>query len=489
MPSDISTDGIPNAVIALDRMIKREMKCGELLGLTAGVVAEGQTVFEKGYGIRDAKQSLKVTSDTLFSIGSTGKAFTAMLAALLVDDGVLDLDCPVIEYIPGFKLYDKYATQHVTLRDMLSHRTGLPRHDFVWWETDHSRQELFRRLRYLKPTKGFREEFQYNNLMFMAAGVVFESISGLSWEELIQQRIFDPLGMNQAKLFEPTLFKKANIAKGHRYSKKIKRFIPEAPNHLAALAPAGMIFLNAADMCKWMLFHLNKGKLGRKKLISGTALKQLWSPNIGTKEFFGKDQAKEVAYGLGWFIREREGLMTLEHGGYINQTYTYVTLIPEKGVGIFISATGQELGSIVSAHALHMAAIQKILGVRVSRWKQRIHKSMQKAKEVSESAEQKMKDSAGLAAAPHSLELQAYTGDYQHPAYGLIQIKVSRNGLHCIYGKEKLHLYHLAHEKFTSSKSVFLEQSHSFEFRLGKSGNVSSILVCFEESFVRFKAS
>jgi CubicO group peptidase (beta-lactamase class C family) len=176
-------------------------------GMAVGVVKDGEVVYTNSYGYRDVERQLPVTTKTLFAIGSSTKAFTAMAIGMLVDDGKLNLDTPVIEYMPDFRLYDDYATLHTTPRDILCHRTGMPGYDALWMLSHGSREEFYRRLRYLEPSAGFRDVFQYNNLMYMVAGVLVGRLSGGSWEEFVAERIFKPLGMEHSNSGQSPLSK------------------------------------------------------------------------------------------------------------------------------------------------------------------------------------------------------------------------------------------------------------------------------------------
>ena len=191
-------DAARSALDGFDDVIERALKDFKVPGLAMVIVRDGQVVLNKGYGFRDVARQLPVTPHTLFEIGSSTKAFTVMLLGQLVDEGRLDWDKPVRTWLPDFALFDPVATAEMTPRDLVTHRSGLPRHDLVWYNSPADRAELFGRLRYLEPNKGFREEFQYNNLMFMTAGYLTERVTGQGWEEQIRSRIFQPLGMTHS---------------------------------------------------------------------------------------------------------------------------------------------------------------------------------------------------------------------------------------------------------------------------------------------------
>ena len=176
----------------------RDWKCD---GFAIAVVKDGKVILSKGYGLRDVKKNLPVTEKTLFAIGSSTKSFTVTSMGVLVDQGKLDWDKPVRDYLPDFRLWDQFATERMTPRDLVTHRSGLPRHDLMWYNSPFSREELFSRLRYLEPNKDFRTTFQYQNLMFMTAGYLAGHVAGTSWEQLVHDVIFEPLGMTSLEFF------------------------------------------------------------------------------------------------------------------------------------------------------------------------------------------------------------------------------------------------------------------------------------------------
>src|SRR5262249_7735984 len=194
-PTRAQNGAVPANLNGLDAFVEQVMKDWHVPGLAVAVVKDGQVVYAKGFGYRDVKRGLKVTPDTLFAIGSCSKAFTVAALAMLVDEGKLDWDKPLRDYLPDFRLQDAYATERMRPRDLVTHQSGLPRHDLVWYGSPLSRKELFERLRYLEPSRPLHAKYQYNNLMFMTAGVLVERISGITWEEFVRRRIFEPLGM------------------------------------------------------------------------------------------------------------------------------------------------------------------------------------------------------------------------------------------------------------------------------------------------------
>ncbi len=240
------------------------MKSDEVPGLAVCVVKDGEVVYTNGFGYRDLGKELPVTPRTLFPIGSSTKAFTAMTVGILVDDGKVEWDAPVVEYLPDFRLHDEYATLHTTPRDLLCHRTGLPRYDFFAFFPPPDRETSFRRLRYLEPSAGFREFFQYSNLMYVVAGVLVERLSGTSWERFVTDRIFAPLGMRSGNFTVADLRASGDFAQPHADAGGAVTEVPFRDTSWAG--PAGSINSGVEEMTRWLQLHVKGGEAGGERL-------------------------------------------------------------------------------------------------------------------------------------------------------------------------------------------------------------------------------
>ncbi len=303
-------------------------------GVGIAVVKDGKIIFMKGFGFRDAGKRLEVTPQTLFALGSCTKAFTSMAAGILTDEGKLDWDTPVIEYLPDFKLYDDYATRHATLRDLLCHRTGLPLHDDVWKDKGLTRRQVYERLRYLKPGTGFREKFQYNNLMYMTVGYLVGRIGGVDWETVVTGRIFKPLGMGGTNVSFAETLKSKNYALP--YTVVEGKVVNITPRDLTAVGPAAAVNSNLEDMSRWVLLHLNRGKVGDKRLISGAALRTIHAPHVIDRDASVMVESPVSAYGLGWYIGPYRGHHLLYHAGGVQGYSALVGFMPHDNIGVVI---------------------------------------------------------------------------------------------------------------------------------------------------------
>src|SRR5215510_14410117 len=245
---------VPANFNGFDGFVDQVMKDWKVPGLAVAVVKDGKMIYAKGFGYRDVKKGLKVTPDTLFAIGSCSKAFTATAMAILVDEGKLDWDKPVRNYLPDFMLHDGYTTEHIRPRDLVTHQSGLPRHDMVWYGSPLSRKEIFERLRYLEPSQPLHAKFQYNNMMFMTAGVLVERISGATWEDFVRKKILDPLEMKTSNFSVNDSRKATDFSLPYG---EVKDEIKEIPfRNIDAVGPAGSINSSVNEMSRWLLMQL-----------------------------------------------------------------------------------------------------------------------------------------------------------------------------------------------------------------------------------------
>jgi CubicO group peptidase (beta-lactamase class C family) len=290
----------------LDAFVDQIMKDWKVPGLAVAVIQDGKVIFTKGYGHREVDKKLPVTPQTLFAIGSITKSFTVTAMGMLVDEGKLDWDAPVRNYLPGFKLYDPVASERMTPRDLITHRSGLPRHDLVWYSSNFTRADMVRRLQYLEPSKDFRSAYQYNNLMFMTAGYLVGQVAGATWEEFVRGRILTPLGMQSTNFSVTDSQKSADFASPYQNTKDVVKEIPF--HNIDQIAPAGSINSNVEDMAQYLLFHLSKGKHGDARLLSENNASQMQTPQMVEPT---SERWKEVglpSYGLAFARRSHRRL-------------------------------------------------------------------------------------------------------------------------------------------------------------------------------------
>ena len=342
----VNCQSITNAQI--DQLVDRTLKTFEVPGIAVAVVKDGKVVHSKGYGVRSLNSKEKVDENTLFGIASNSKAFTTTALGILADEGKLNLDDKVREYIPEFKLYDPYVTEEFTIRDLVTHRSGLGlgAGDLMFFpdSSNFTTKDIIYNLRFLKPVSGFRTKYDYDNLLYIVAGEVISRVSGKSWDEYITDKILKPLSMNLTGASYDPVKNYPNIIDGHAPVNGKVQVI--ARNSLKVGHSAGGIYSNISDLSKWVIMHLNHGKYGEnlsKTLISKNQHDELWTPQtILPVRNPGPYNAHFSAYGLGFGLTDVKGYKQVSHTGGLEGMVTQVTMIPELGLGIIVLTNQQE---------------------------------------------------------------------------------------------------------------------------------------------------
>jgi CubicO group peptidase (beta-lactamase class C family) len=321
----------------LDTFALRLLKEWNAPGVTIAVVEKNKVIYTGGFGYRDYEKKLPVTENTLFAIGSCTKAFTASILGMLEKEGKVSLDKPVRDYLPELVFKNEYTNKYATLRDMMCHRTGLPRHDFSWYGSVASRNELLERIRYQEPTFELREKYQYNNFMFMAQGIVIEKITGKSWEENMKERIFRPLGMNNTVLSTIEMEKSTDRSLAYTSENNKIKAIPY--RNIDAIGPAGSINSCAKDMANWLITWINNGKFNGKEIIPSSYRSQAITAQISTGGGLPSAENPDVhmsGYGLAWGVNSYRGHYRVAHSGGIDGFITFTSFFPTDSIGIFV---------------------------------------------------------------------------------------------------------------------------------------------------------
>lgn len=339
----------------LDQYVTHAMQAFGAPGLSLAIVQHGRTVVAKGYGVRSIATRAPVTPDSAFPIGSETKAFTSAALAILVDEGKLKWTDRVADKLPGFKMYDPYVTEHMTVRDLLTHRTGLGLGEgdlLIIPGTTRSRADVVHALRYLKPRTGFREVFAYDNITYIVAGALVQAVSGETWEHFVEHHIFAPLGMADSRTSYDPAAPNA-VALHGRTDGPIRgmgkeRILTQILNGQAA-APCGFINASAADMAKWMAMWEQGGKLpDGKRLLSGAAVNELWTPVVVVPaDAFGSVSSllphpSFQDYALGWFVEDDHGHTVVEHDGAVFGALASLYFIPDKHVAFSVDINSED---------------------------------------------------------------------------------------------------------------------------------------------------
>jgi len=337
---------------SIDRLVERTLKTFDVPGIAVAIVKDDKIVFEKGYGVTSLASKKKVDENTVFGIASNSKAFTTAAIGILVDGGKLKLDDKVTDYIPEFKLYDPWVTSEFTIRDMLTHRSGLglgagDLMDFPD-STDFTMKDVIYNLRFFKPVSSFRSKYDYDNQLYKIAGELIARVSGMSWEDFIQTRIMDPLGMSNSAPSYQRLKDHANVVDAHS---PVDGKVVVIPRYFTNTGDAaGGIYSSVADLSKWVVMQMNNGKYGDNKQLFSEAIHfQMWSPQtiipVSSKTYYNVHFA---AYGLGWLLNDAHGYKEVSHTGGIDGMVTKIDLIPELKLAIIV-LTNQASGAAFTA--------------------------------------------------------------------------------------------------------------------------------------------
>lgn len=463
-----------------DPMIDLALIDFQVPGMAIGVVVDGELVYSKGFGHRDVEQELPVTTDTLFPIGSCTKAFTSFLTGIFVDEGAIQWDSPLVDAIGELHLWDYDSTHHLSFRDVLTHRSGLPRHDFLWYNAKFDRDSLLKRLRYLEPMTRIRQKYLYNNLMYLLAGIGLERMSEKKWEDLIAEKILDPLEMKNTNFTISEMQLSNDYSVG--YVEKHNRLQKMPFRDISLVGPAGSMNSNIEDLVCWVKMLLNHGEYNGKRLIQQATLQEMLVPQVITT---GTSEAQDThfsAYGIGWGITSYRGRYFISHDG-INDGFTSVVgFLPNENVGIVI-LSNKNLTALPRYISLQM--IDRILGLPFIDWIQQGLDGVQKSKASAQERQGKNDPTRKIGAQPtHSLE--DYVGEYEHPAYGSLMIDLIDGKLRVLYNDIPYILEHWHYDVFRIAEEpeipiVSLEGT-KFTFRLDVHGEISEVAFPFEPS-------
>jgi CubicO group peptidase (beta-lactamase class C family) len=421
-------------------------------GAAVALLKDGKTVFSECYGHRslDRRDQNAVRESTLFGIASISKSFTSALIAMLVDEGKLDYDVPVKEYLPDFKMFDPFASEQMTLRDMLYHRTGLSEHDALWTTGSTERSDLARRLRYLKPSAPFRYAVAYNSTIYSIIGCIAETVAGKPWDALIRERLFEPLGFTDSLTSVKYFGADTDFARPHYIPFGEKAAVELPLVNVDTGGPAAGLNASLRDLIKWVAFHMNGGKAGSRTLISPERMAEMHRPGVvfgGSLAWNIPEMPNAYTYGMGWFGEYYRGHRSVWHAGEINGYCSLVGFLPDDGTGYVIMANRHKplMPFILSMkHTLLDAG----LGLSPIDWIEKL---------------QAENENFSFFHYPHTLDLtenvsapggkpahkpEAYAGVYRDPGYGEIEIRTDKGALKAVYRGVELKIEPLGGELF-----------------------------------------
>lgn len=477
----------PARLRGLDAYMEQGVGDWNVPGMGVGVVVNGELVFAKGYGYRDVGKKLPFTPTTVVPIASNSKLFTAVAAGLMVDEGKLAWDEPIRQKVPSIEFFNDELNRNVSLRDMLSHRTGITRHDTIWYKSDFTRRELFERLKYLDPSQPFRTTFLYNNMMYVGAGYSLELVSGKSWEQIVRERIFVPLGMTSTTFTIDEMTKLTDH--GVPYTERRDSFeLYEQPYYEQeeAMGPAGAINSNLEDLSKWVAVLLSSGKVGDKQVLPAAAIKATLEPTIAmpnaSLESRGWGELLNAAYGMGRWTGSYRGHLLAYHGGDINGFHSQVSVMPQDGIGVIVLVIGDHCAPLYNVVTYNV--YERMLDMSLTPWSQRQLAIRLKAKEAGKVA-RALAGAGRVEGTKPSHPLDDYTGEFEHPAYGVVTIGLKADALSFALHRISLPLEHFHYDRFDTPDDE-LDGKWSINFMTSPVGEIERATMSLDEAEVTF---
>jgi CubicO group peptidase (beta-lactamase class C family) len=487
--STAQTIDVTKRLEGFDAYMAKTLKDWNAPGVGVGIVVNDRLVFAKGYGFRDYGGKLPFTPATMSPIASNTKLFTAIAAGMLVQEGKLTWDKPVRESVPSIRFFNDQLNSSVTLRDMLSHRTGITRHDLIWYKSDFSRKQLFEKLVYLEPQEPIRETFLYNNLMFSAVGYLIELQSGKTWEQFVKDRIFGPLQMDSTSYSISDMLKRPEF--GVPFTEKRDSFelyrIPYYED-IAGVGPCGSIVSNIEDMSRWLIALMNDGKYAGRQVLPAEVLKETLRPAIALPntalETRGWTEVLNAAYGMGRQTASYRGHLLTFHGGDLPGFHTQVSFMPQDHIGVIVFEIGnhsQPLYNIVSYNVY-----ERLLGMDQTPWSDRTLEIRLKNKKAGTESRTKANEGRVAGTEP-SHPLAAYMGAYENPAYGVMTIGLKENQLQFDFHKMLFAMTRFHYDRFDTPDDE-QDGKWSVNFRTNPQGDIDQAVMSLDEAeavFVR----
>jgi len=466
----------------LDSDLQKVLKSLDETGFAVAIVEKDQILYAKGFGYRDYENKIPVDANTLFAIGSCTKAFTSSILGLLRQDGKLDFDDSPIDYIKELRFYNGQMNDLITIRDLMSHRTGIPRHDFSWYFfPTFSKDSLISRIQYHEPFTTVRNKYYYNNFMFLVQGVIGERITGNLWEDNVREMIFDPLEMKRSNLSIEKMEKAENAALGYLEGHEKTDYYK-----IAGMRPAGSINSSVNEMSNWLITWINGGKFKGKEILPASYVREaMSSQNVSEANLPVKDRPglHLMNYGYGWSISSYKGHYRVEHGGAIDGFQASTVFFPSDSLGVVVLANqgGSNIPSIV-----RNIVVDRILEVEKTDWLKVVSKAIKKDQEVQKEAKKTFTSNKKEGTKPSHL-LEEYMGSYTNLGYGTIELIVENDSLFAISPYLKLWLDHYHYDSFVPLEVVDgkIDTDLSYDeflvtFAANSQGDIASLSVKFE---------
>lgn len=463
------------ALDGLDTVIEQTLAEQKIPGAAVGVVAGGKVVLLEGYGLRDLETQKPMTADTILPIASITKQLTVAALGTLVRQGKLEWDEPVRDVMPEFRLSDDYATLHATPRDLVTHRIGLPRHDFAWFGSPLAREELYGKLRYFPFNKDIRTRFQYNNFMFMTAGYLAGRVAGTSYEDLVQSALLEPLGMTRTNFSLATTAADPDAALGYQLD-DARKLVRDPFESAEQMAPTGGINSTARDMTRWLRMLLAGGELEGKRVLLEADVRSMMQPHmpIGPMPF---PEIGFRSYGMGLFVHTYRGVEIAQHGGNMPGAAAVVMVVPKEGIGIVVLTNRS---GAVLRDGLPYEIVDRLLGLPSAGMIARYAELETKSFEGEDAAKSAGASDRKPGTRP-SHELAEYAGVYSDPGYGPMTVTFENGALSLGYHGFATRLDHWHYDVFQApeDRTSRLDRLR-VQFHTDLEGEVSGMAVPIE---------
>jgi CubicO group peptidase (beta-lactamase class C family) len=478
----------------IDEAVETALKAFRAPGVAVVIVKDGEVIYLKGFGVREAGKPEKVTPDTVFAIASCSKAFTATALAMLAGEGKLKWDDKVRDHLDSFRLADELADRDVTLRDLLCHRTGMPRHDLLWLGREADSAEVIRRWGKARPSTSFRSKWEYANVPFTTAGLIAGRLDKSDWATAVGTRIFKPLGMERSSCTWKEGSSQPDHATPHYYGldKSVAAVKWDAIDHAGG---AGCVNSTARDLAAWLKFQLAGGRFDGRRLVAERVLKETHAPQMlltpeGTfAVYFPPKFTRFTSYGLGWFVHDYRGVNCVSHGGTLTGFRAQCMIVPEKNVGVFVLCN---LRPSLVCETVAKTALDALLGLPAEDWVE-FHKGRMAALDSQVAVGLKKRETARKPDTKPSLAVASYAGRYDEPAYGRAEVVAENDALALRWGRLAFRLDHYHYDTFTAVPVEPKDEIASYDrstfdvqFRLGAGGEVEG-MTFLDQEFRRAK--
>ena len=469
---------VASASNGFDQWADAMMKEWNVPGMAVGAIKGGKVVLLKGYGFRNLEDKQPVTPQTLMAIGSNSKSFTVVLLSQLVDEGKLDWDKPVTDYLPDFQLHDEYATKNFRVKDLVTHVSGLPRHDQLWYGRTNSRKDVFQHLKYLEPSTSFRGRWQYNNLMFITAGLLVEQLRGQSWDAVVRERIFKPLEMTRTNTSTNDMPASGDFSYPYLlFDGKVGK-VPF--RNIDNAGPAGSINSSVEEMLHYVQMHLNLGQWNGKRILSAKNDLKMQSPQSVVSERMEDPEVGPETYGLATWVSSYRGHKWVQHGGGIDGFISQMAWLPNDSIGVVVLTNMSGPANPVP-NVVVKRVFDDLLGLPPVDWNARAKRDAERARTSADSTRRAIQSKRVAGTSP-THPLADYAGKYSHPGYGTFDVQMKDGGLALAYEGFSLPMSHHHYDVFyldpTQLKGAPV--SGLVQFLMNKDGKIDRVAIPFE---------